>query len=136
MSIGASHKPFRANERLEAFSDGVFAIVIALLVIELALPHLQAPRSATDVFKALLSLRGRLVSYFICFLFVGQIWVAHTNFFRLVAKSGARYPVPHAAVVPGDAGLVLGRPIRSRVVDKPGHGRTPCGYHLHPISIR
>jgi hypothetical protein len=40
--------------------------------------------------------------------------------------------MPHAAVVAGDTGLVLGRPIRSRVVDKRGLGRTPVGYQLDP----
>ena len=77
----------RSSERLEAFSDGVFAIVITLLVIELSLPHLQNPQSPGELFDALLSLRGRFASYFICFFFVGQLWLAHSNFFRLVART-------------------------------------------------
>ena len=86
MSAGEPLKPFRASERLETFSDGVFSIVITLLVIELALPHLENPRSSADLFEALFSIRSRLASYVVCFLFVGQLWMAHTNFFRLVAK--------------------------------------------------
>jgi len=75
------------TERLLAFSDGVFAIVITLLVIELTLPHLQNPNSTGDLFDALLSFRGRFASYVICFLFVGQLWMSHANFFRIVTRA-------------------------------------------------
>ena len=75
------------TERLLAFSDGVFAIVITLLVIELALPHLQNPNSTSELFDALFSLRGRFASYVICFLFVGNLWMSHANFFRALTRT-------------------------------------------------
>jgi uncharacterized membrane protein len=87
MPAAESDRPFRLNDRLEAFSDGVFSIVITLLVIELALPHLEDPRSTSEMFGALWSLNSRFVSFVICFMFVGQLWMAHTNFFRLVART-------------------------------------------------
>ena len=62
--MSAGSQPHRASERLEAFSDGVFAIVITLLVIELALPHLQNPHSTRELFEALLSIRSRLIKVF------------------------------------------------------------------------
>lgn len=76
-------------ERVEAFSDGVFSIVITLLVIELALPRLRDPQSPGELFETLLSLRSHFESYLVCFLFVGQLWMAHANFFRLLVRTDA-----------------------------------------------
>ncbi len=82
-----SIKSFQSNPRLEAFSDGVFAIVITLLVIELSLPELHNHNSSDDLFHALFEIRNKLFSYALCFIFVGQLWVAHTNFYRLIVKT-------------------------------------------------
>lgn len=80
-------KEFQTNSRLEAFSDGVFAIVITLLVLELTITELHNPDSKHELFYALYLIRNKLISYAICFLFVGQLWVSHTNFYRLVSKT-------------------------------------------------
>lgn len=82
-----SIKEFQSNTRLEAFSDGVFAIVITLLVIELTVPELHNKESKSDLFHALYDIRNKLLSYALCFLFVGQLWVAHTNFYKLIIKT-------------------------------------------------
>jgi uncharacterized membrane protein len=42
--------------RIEAFSDGVFAIAIMLLVIEIGVPHLENEPEGTTLFGALLDL--------------------------------------------------------------------------------
>jgi uncharacterized membrane protein len=78
---------FERNTRLEAFSDGVFAIVITLLVIELNLPALGHDSTDRELFSALWQVRHKLVAYFLCFLFIGQLWVAHTNFLRLLVRT-------------------------------------------------
>ncbi len=83
----SSIKEFQSNPRLEAFSDGVFAIVITLLVIELALPELHNTDSKDDLFHGLYLIRNKLFSYALCFLFIGQLWASHTNFYRLIVKT-------------------------------------------------
>lgn len=77
----------RRDARFEAFSDGVFAIVITLLVLELRMPELHDPTSPGAMYEGLWALRHAFVGFVLCFLFVGQLWVAHTNFFRLVART-------------------------------------------------
>jgi uncharacterized membrane protein len=56
--------------RLEAFSDGVIAIIITIMVLELKLPH------GSD-FKALLEVCPRLSSYTLSFVFIGIYWSNH-----------------------------------------------------------
>jgi uncharacterized membrane protein len=56
--------------RLEAFSDGMFAVIITIMVLEMKVPHspdLQSLRSVTPVF----------LSYVLSFLYVGIYWNNH-----------------------------------------------------------
>jgi uncharacterized membrane protein len=57
-------------ERLIIFSDGVFAIIITILVLEL-----RAPESAS--FGALLELWPEVLSYAVSYLFLAIVWVNH-----------------------------------------------------------
>lgn len=75
--------------RLEAFSDGVLAIVITLLVLELKPPHLAAPDDAREALAALLALGPKFLGYLLSFLFVAVFWVNHHRFFRLVRSVDA-----------------------------------------------
>ena len=53
--------------RLEAFSDGVIAIIITIMVLELKVPH------EAD-FRALIPLWPVLMSYVLSFIYVGIYW--------------------------------------------------------------
>jgi uncharacterized membrane protein len=75
--------------RLEAFSDGVLAIVITLLVLELKTPHLAAPDDAGEALAALLALGPKFLGYLLSFFFVAVFWVNHHRFFRLVQRVDA-----------------------------------------------
>ena len=58
--------------RLEAFSDGVFAIAATLLVLEL-----RVPSDTTDLTGALIRLWPAYAAYLVSFLTIGIIWVNH-----------------------------------------------------------
>jgi len=60
------------TSRLEAFSDGVFAIAATLLVLEL-----RVPADTTDLSGALLHLWPAYAAYLVSFLTIGIIWVNH-----------------------------------------------------------
>jgi uncharacterized membrane protein len=60
--------------RLEAFSDGVFAIVITLLVLELGVPS----GSEDDLLAALADQWTSYMAYVVSFATVGAIWFKHT----------------------------------------------------------
>ena len=64
------------TSRLEAFSDGVFAIAATLLVLEL-----RVPSDAPDLVGALLRLWPAYAAYLVSFLTIGIIWVNHHTLF-------------------------------------------------------
>lgn len=69
--------------RLEAFSDGVFAIVVTLLVLDL-----HEPMGDESVFGAIGRQWPQLAVYVAAFLMVGVWWVNHHLLFRGVAHTG------------------------------------------------
>jgi len=70
--------------RLEAFSDGVFAIAITLLVLNLSVPD-SPDRLLSQLVEEWPSLLGYLVS----FAFIGSTWVAHTVLTHLLRATDA-----------------------------------------------
>ena len=72
--------------RVEALSDGVFAIVVTLLVLEIHAPHLGSPDSRDELARALWALAPKFVSWVISFVTVCVIWLNHHRLFALLAR--------------------------------------------------
>src|SRR5437868_14520220 len=72
--------------RLEAFSDGVFAIVITLLVLELRVPMFAHHPSSNELLHAVRAMWPKLVAFVSSFIVVGIYWVSHHNMFRLIRR--------------------------------------------------
>ena len=64
-------------ERLLAFSDGVFAVAITLLVIDMRLQPGAADRSDPALLQALLGMEPKLLVFVFTFLVVGMHWLGH-----------------------------------------------------------
>lgn len=79
-------KEFIQKNRLEAFSDGVFAIIITLLVLEIKVPHIEQHNSTEALLTALQSLLPKFLSWVISFLVIAVIWVNHHRMLELVEK--------------------------------------------------
>ena len=76
----------RGVARLEAFSDGVFAIAITLLVLGIEVPDVNA----TDLDGALDDLVPNMIAYFIGFAVIGIFWISHHAFFGEVERHNGR----------------------------------------------
>jgi uncharacterized membrane protein len=74
-------RPLAESTRVEAFSDGVFAIAITLLVLDL-----KAPASRGAVTRDLLAQWPAYVAYLASFGYIGVIWVNHHNLFTRIAR--------------------------------------------------
>lgn len=71
--------------RFEAFSDGVFAIAITLLILAFVLPPLRSP-SERELASALLAMWPNLIAYALSFGVIGIMWQNHHALFRLVSR--------------------------------------------------
>lgn len=69
-----------SKARLEAFSDGVFSIVITLLVLDL-----HGPTGHQSIAEALARQKWAIAAYVAAFLTVGVLWLNHHGIFRHVA---------------------------------------------------
>jgi len=67
------------KNRLEAFSDGVLAIIITIMVLELKVPH-------GDNLAILLSLLPVFLSYVLSFLYIGIYWNNHHHTYQAVKR--------------------------------------------------
>src|SRR6185295_9004600 len=72
--------------RLEAFSDGVFAIAITLLVLEIRVPPPEAVQRAGGLAAALLHLWPSYLGYFISFITIGIMWSNHHSIFLYIRR--------------------------------------------------
>lgn len=68
-----------SKSRLEAFSDGVLAIIITIMVLELKVPHGDSPAD-------LLSVKFIFLSYVLSFVNVAMYWNNHHHMFHAVKK--------------------------------------------------
>jgi uncharacterized membrane protein len=73
----------RGTSRLEAFSDGVLAVAITLLVLNIAVPE---PNANEPLFKALGLQWPNYLGYVTSFLVIGIIWVNHHHLFRYLKR--------------------------------------------------
>jgi len=76
----------RESSRVEAFSDGVFAIAITLLVLTLAVPTYEKAASALELRRALLHQWPTYVAFVVSFLSILIMWANHHNIFSLIRR--------------------------------------------------
>ncbi|MBX7433255.1 DUF1211 domain-containing protein [Mycobacterium sp. Y57] len=74
------------KSRLEAFSDGVYAIALTLLVI-----GLHVPESSDRLLEELTDEWPSLLGYLVSFAFIGGSWFVHTNLTRLLATADSAF---------------------------------------------
>ena len=72
---------FLPKGRLDAFADGVFAIVITLLVLDLVVPE-----GSADILSGLLQEWPVFLAYLISFAFIGSAWISHSSVTHLMRK--------------------------------------------------
>ncbi|MFO0669054.1 MAG: TMEM175 family protein [Polyangiaceae bacterium] len=72
------------KNRLEAFSDGVLAIIITIMVLEASVPH-------GDDWSKIAELGLTFVSYVLSFIYVAIYWNNHHHLLHTVAKVKGRF---------------------------------------------
>ncbi|HEX3562080.1 MAG TPA: TMEM175 family protein [Solirubrobacterales bacterium] len=72
--------------RTLAFTDGLFAIAMTLLVVDLAVPVLHHDSSVHELADQLNGEKEKFISFFISFAVIGRYWLAHHAFFSQLAR--------------------------------------------------
>jgi uncharacterized membrane protein len=75
--------------RIVAFTDGVMAVAITLLVLNLEVPHVRAD----ELDEALRRLDGSFLAYVLTFALIGRFWVIHHNLFETLERFDGRMMV-------------------------------------------
>jgi len=75
------------RDRIVTFTDGVLAIVVTLLVLEIAVPQLSQSEVETELPKRLLELLPDILSYATSFIILGFFWIAHDDQFHYIKRA-------------------------------------------------
>ena len=81
----------RGVDRTNAFSDGVFAIALTLLVLNFKFPHLHGSTEKVDreLWDFIKDESGTFLSYGLSVFVIGRYWLAHHRMFRLIRHTDA-----------------------------------------------
>src|SRR5262245_56126052 len=79
------------NSRLEAFCDGVFAIALTLLIIDIKIPATSEINTSADLWQALRHIVPSIFSFVLSFAVILITWVNHHNGLKLVHKSTSTF---------------------------------------------
>jgi uncharacterized membrane protein len=77
--------------RVLAFTDGLFAIAMTLLVVAIGIPHLHDGDNIHDLLDALHDLTPDIVSFAISFAVIGRYWLAHHQFVALLKAMDQKF---------------------------------------------
>lgn len=116
----------RGLSRLEAFSDGVFAIAITLLVLSIDVPDGLGERALA---RWLANLGPELFSFVLSFLVIGRFWRAHHLLFRQVRGSDDVVLTLNTLFLLSVAFL----PVPTAVLGE--YGEYPAAYVLYAVSV-
>lgn len=78
-------------QRIEALSDGVFAIALTLLVLDIRVPVAEHIAHEKDIITAFGKLAPKLLSYFLSFMTLGIFWTSHSSQFQYIDKSDRNF---------------------------------------------
>jgi len=73
--------------RIEALADGVFAVAMTVLVLEIHVPQLPEGAAPEALSKALLALGPKIASYAVGFILLGTLWVGHHYQFAYIRRT-------------------------------------------------
>ncbi len=82
------YQHYAVNNRMDAFSDGVFAIVVTLLVLELKVPKLENP-SASALWAGLVQEKSSFIGFTLSFFYVASVWYSHVYLFKVLDRVDA-----------------------------------------------
>lgn len=75
------------TQRIEAISDGVFAVAMTLLVLDIKVPATESIQTETELAHSFFALMPKFLVYFLSFMTVGIFWTGQSTQFKYIEKS-------------------------------------------------
>jgi uncharacterized membrane protein len=121
--MSEKHKQFASEERhdvmrVEAFSDGVFAIAITLLVLNIHIPTTEEVARG-GLASTLLSQWPAYLAYLSSFITILVMWMSHHNLFRYIVRVDYLFVVLNGLLLLGVALVPVPTAILARFVQSP-----------------
>ena len=117
-----------STRRLEAFSDGVFAIAITLLILEIKVPHIDAA-AGESLLSALAAQRVSYGAYFDSFLMIGIYWINHHYIFRFYTGTNHVFNLLNLIFLMSIAFLPYPTAVFSEYIEIPGQERAAVMFY-------
>ena len=81
----------KETTRVEAFSDGVFAIAITLLILEIKVPEIDIHMTNSQLFTSLVNLWPSYFAFLLSFAAVLIMWINHHGFFKYLKAINSKF---------------------------------------------
>lgn len=72
--------------RVGSLADGVFAIAMTLLVLEVKVPEVAEPITGAGMVDALFAILPSVAGYVVSFIILGMVWIGHHNQFHFIRR--------------------------------------------------
>jgi len=115
---GALPAELRETARIEAFSDGVFAIAVTLLVLNLQVPHNM--RADRELLGALLSQWPSYLAYVTSFATISIMWLNHHRLFTLIRRTDTTLLLFNGLLLLGVTFVPFPRAVLAEYIPRPG----------------
>jgi TMEM175 potassium channel family protein len=112
-----AERSFITPFRVGAFSDGVFAIAITLLALQLEVPLIKDPHSAGQLRDGLGDNLSSFAYFFVSFAVIGIYWMAHHRLFHEIAKADETLVLWNLGILLGISFLPYATTVLSRYDD-------------------
>jgi len=79
--------PGLSKHRIEALADGIFAVAMTLLVLDIKMPETLTYATDADLWRRLIGLEHAIASYVISFVILSVYWIAHHFQFHFIIRT-------------------------------------------------
>ncbi len=76
-----------STKRVETFSDGVIAIVITIMILELKIPDFNTTKDENSIYYHLIKVLPHFAAYIFSFTMVGILWIQHHHLYHLLERT-------------------------------------------------
>ena len=123
-----------STQRLEAFSDGVFAIAITLLILEIKIPDHQTLQNQT-LFNYLWNLWPKYFAYVFSFIIIGIYWANHHYIFKLYKRTNHTFNIMNVIFLMTIAFLPFPTAIFGEYINEPEQRQTAVTFYALGIYL-